>query len=96
MAQVNKKQCGLTIELFESLQADDSSLGSGNSATPALGAGTKQLNMAWSQKAKLELSRYKMLFSSPKMTRLTVLVWLTYIMDYWGFTVAGKLSMILL
>ncbi|KAF4434486.1 4-hydroxybenzoate transporter [Fusarium acutatum] len=89
MAKVNKKQCGLTLELFESLQADDSSLGSGNSATPALGAGTKQLNMAWSQKAKLELSRYKMLFSSPKMTRLTVLVWLTYIMDYWGFTVAG-------
>ncbi|RKL04605.1 hypothetical protein BFJ68_g11000 [Fusarium oxysporum] len=91
MANVNKKQCGLTLELFDSLQADDSSLGSGNSATPALGAGTKQLNMAWSQKAKLELSRYKMLFSSPKMTRLTVLVWLTYIMDYWGFTVAGNI-----
>ncbi|KAM0246019.1 hypothetical protein ACHAP5_004990 [Fusarium lateritium] len=89
MAKVNKKQCGLTLELFESLQSDDSSVGSGNSSTPALGAGSKQLNMPRSQKLKLEMSRYKMLFSSAKMTRLTILVWLTYIMDYWGFTVAG-------
>jgi hypothetical protein len=90
MAKVNKKQCGLTLELFESLQSDDSSVGSGNSSTPVLGAGSKQLNMPRSQKLKLEMSRYKMLFSSAKMTRLTILVWLTYIMDYWGFTVAGK------
>ncbi|KAM0218099.1 hypothetical protein ACHAQD_007035 [Fusarium lateritium] len=89
MAKVNKKQCGLTLELFESLQSDDSSVGSGNSSTPVLGAGNKQLNMPRSQKLKLEMSRYKMLFSSAKMTRLTILVWLTYIMDYWGFTVAG-------
>ncbi|KAJ4251835.1 hypothetical protein NW762_011132 [Fusarium torreyae] len=89
MARINKKECGLTLELFESLQNDQSSVGSGDSGTPALGSGAKQLNMKWSQKAKLEMSRYKMLFSSPKMTRLTILVWLTYIMDYWGFTVAG-------
>lgn len=24
------------------------------------------------------------------MTRMTLLVWLTYIFDYWGFTVAGS------
>ncbi|KAM0490449.1 hypothetical protein ACHAP8_011552 [Fusarium lateritium] len=89
MAEVNKKECGLTLEMFESLHSDESSLGSGDSATPALGAGQKQLNLKWSKKAKLELYRYKMLFSSAKMTRLTILVWLTYIMDYWGFTVAG-------
>lgn len=35
-------------------------------------------------------ARYKMLFSSPTMARLTILVWLTYIMDFWGFTVAGE------
>jgi hypothetical protein len=92
MAEINKKECGLTLEMFESLQNDESSLGSGDSATPALGAGKKQLNLKWSKKAKLELYRYKMLFSSAKMTRLTILVWLTYIMDYWGFTVAGKLK----
>lgn len=33
--------------------------------------------------------RFMMLFSSFTMTRLTILVWLTYIMDFWGFTVAG-------
>lgn len=90
MADVNKKECGLSLEMFESLTSDESSVGSGNSATPALGAGKKQLNLNWSKKAKLEMYRYKMLFSSAKMTRLTILVWLTYIMDYWGFTVAGK------
>ncbi|EKJ72462.1 hypothetical protein FPSE_07343 [Fusarium pseudograminearum CS3096] len=89
MAEINKKECGITVEMFESLQSDESSVGSGDSATPALGAGKKQLNLKWSKKAKLELYRYKMLFSSAKMTRLTILVWLTYIMDYWGFTVAG-------
>ncbi|QPC72161.1 hypothetical protein HYE68_002913 [Fusarium pseudograminearum] len=89
MAEINKKECGITVEMFESLQGDESSVGSGDSATPALGAGKKQLNLKWSKKAKLELYRYKMLFSSAKMTRLTILVWLTYIMDYWGFTVAG-------
>ncbi|CAF3473956.1 hypothetical protein SNK05_010455 [Fusarium graminearum] len=89
MAEINKKECGITVEMFESLQGDESSVGSGDSATPALGAGKKQLNLKWSKKVKLELYRYKMLFSSAKMTRLTILVWLTYIMDYWGFTVAG-------
>ncbi|RGP59196.1 hypothetical protein FSPOR_11489 [Fusarium sporotrichioides] len=89
MADINKKECGLTLEMFESLQGEESSLGSGDSETPALGAGKKQLNLKWSKKVKLELYRYKMLFSSAKMTRLTILVWLTYIMDYWGFTVAG-------
>ncbi|GKU05895.1 unnamed protein product [Fusarium langsethiae] len=89
MADINKKECGLTLDMFDSLQGEESSLGSGDSETPALGAGKKQLNLKWSKKAKLELYRYKMLFSSAKVTRLTILVWLTYIMDYWGFTVAG-------
>ncbi|KAH8785213.1 major facilitator superfamily domain-containing protein [Diaporthe sp. PMI_573] len=34
-------------------------------------------------------SRYMMLFSNFTMARLTILVWLTYIFDFWGFTVAG-------
>ncbi|KAJ4423619.1 hypothetical protein N0V82_001787 [Gnomoniopsis sp. IMI 355080] len=41
------------------------------------------------KKLHKETERYKMLFSSFTMARLTVLVWLTYIMDFWGFTVAG-------
>jgi MFS family permease len=45
--------------------------------------------LAWSDSVKLELARFKILFSSPQMTRLTILVWLTYICDFTGFTVAG-------
>lgn len=87
MAEVNKRVCRLTTKILESLEREDSSVDSG---TPMLGGGAKQLQTTWSEKFKLELSRYKMLFDSPQMTRLTILVWLTYIMDYWGFTVAGK------
>ncbi|CAN8106567.1 unnamed protein product [Discula destructiva] len=41
------------------------------------------------KKLHAETERYLMLFSSFSMARLTILVWLTYIMDFWGFTVAG-------
>lgn len=90
MAEVNKKPCHLTLEVFEALESEQSSIASGTSSTPALGSGVKQRDVKWSQKLKLELSRYKMLFDGFQMTRLTILVWLTYIMDFWGFTVAGK------
>lgn len=43
------------------------------------------------KKVQAETPGYMMLFSSFAMTRLTILVWLTYIMDFWGFTVAGEL-----
>ncbi|KAL0938296.1 membrane transporter [Colletotrichum truncatum] len=91
MAKVNKKHCGLTLEMFESLTSDEheGSVSSALSATPALGGGARQQNMKWTAKAKMELGRYKMLFDGFQMTRLTILVWLTYIMDFWGFTVAG-------
>jgi len=42
------------------------------------------------EKIKLEFVRYKMLFATSTMTRLTILVWITYVFDYWGFSVAGK------
>lgn len=48
------------------------------------------------KKLHKESERYMMLFSSFTMARLTVLVWLTYIMDFWGFTVAGEHLSILL
>ncbi|KAJ0276977.1 hypothetical protein COL940_007995 [Colletotrichum noveboracense] len=91
MAQVNGKRCGLTLEMFHSLKADenDGSVGSAVSAASGLGGGAKQTEKKWPEKVKLELGRYKMLFDGFPMIRLTVLVWLTYIMDFWGFTVAG-------
>ncbi|KAK7423011.1 hypothetical protein QQX98_001301 [Neonectria punicea] len=89
MAKVNGRRCGLTTEMFESLEEDHGSQASDTSATPALGGGSRRLQLRWSGKAKAELSRYKLLFDGFQMTRLTILTWLTYIMDFWGFTVAG-------
>ncbi|KAI8304284.1 hypothetical protein K4K61_006248 [Colletotrichum sp. SAR11_59] len=88
MAHVNGKRCGLTLEMFHSLESDEND-GSVGSTSSALGGGAKQTEKKWPEKVKLELGRYKMLFDGFPMIRLTVLVWLTYIMDFWGFTVAG-------
>lgn len=92
MAKVNKRECRLTLEVFELLQGEYDSVASDStdmSSRPVLGGGAKQLQRSWGEKAKLEMTKYKMLFDGFQMTRLTVLVWLTYIMDFWGFTVAG-------
>jgi MFS family permease len=42
------------------------------------------------EKVADQKNRYLMLFSNVTMARLTILVWLTYIFDFWGFTVAGQ------
>jgi hypothetical protein len=89
MAKVNNTECHLTIESFEILRGEDPSEDSVSSSRYALGGGSKQINVNWTEKAQAELSRYKMLFDGIQMTRLTILTWLTYIFDFWGFTVAG-------
>lgn len=87
IAKVNKRECGITLEDFQTLTDRTTS---NNSGTEMIGSGSKQQNLSALQKVKLELVRYRMLFNSWQMTRLTVLVWLTYICDFWGFTLAGK------
>ncbi|TPX07166.1 uncharacterized protein E0L32_010869 [Thyridium curvatum] len=91
MAHKNGQTCRLTLEVLESLEPSSGpgSIGSGDSAAPVLGGGLNQLHAGRRDKVVLELSRYKMLFDGWPMTRLTLLTWLTYIMDYWAFTVAG-------
>lgn len=95
MAKVNKRESRLTMEVFEALQGEHDSLASDStdsSSRPVLGGGAKQLQTTWSEKLSLEMARYKMLFDGFQMTRLTILTWLTYIMDFWGFTVAGRFT----
>lgn len=87
IAKVNKRECGVTLEELEALNAANRA--SVSSAAELLGCGDQQRHLTAAQKLKVELSRYKLLFNSWQMTRLTVLVWLTYIMDFWGFTLAG-------
>ncbi|KAI1816383.1 MFS general substrate transporter [Poronia punctata] len=87
IAKVNGRTCNLTMADFERLTTctkDDSSVGSGT-VTGAAG----QLCTSWQSKISSTLKGYKMLFKGWQMTRLTILVWLTYILDFWGFTVAG-------
>ncbi|KAK5018084.1 major facilitator superfamily domain-containing protein [Cryomyces antarcticus] len=86
IAKFNGKQTAITLETFEALAREHNSVGSG---TAILGGGAKQLQSSAWEKTKLEFARYKMLFANKQMTRLTLLVWATYIMDFWGFTVAG-------
>ncbi|KKY22338.1 putative membrane transporter [Diplodia seriata] len=85
IAKVNGQESKLRLESFEMLESEHDR----SSGAPGLGGGKSQRNLSLGKKVGLELQRYKLLFSSREMTRLTILVWLTYIMDYWGFTVAG-------
>jgi MFS family permease len=89
VAKFNKRTCTLTLENLEALEREYEAIHGGK---PMLGGGAAQLKTTWMQKLKLEADRFKILFSSFQMTRLTLLVWLTYICDYWGFTVAGTFS----
>jgi len=93
IAKFNKRESTITTEVFAALTDEDSSMGSaGSSHKPILGGGSKQVNSSFADKVKLELARYKLLFASATMARLTILVWIIYAFDYWGFSVAGMLS----
>jgi MFS family permease len=89
VAKFNKQTCTLTLETLQALEREYDSI---HSDRPMLGGGAKQLKTTWIQKIRLEGDRFKILFSNAQMTRLTLLVWLTYICDYWGFTVAGRVA----
>lgn len=90
IAKFNGRPCGVSIADFEALTNEHNSM---NSGTELLGSGAKQLSLSMAEKVKLEFVRYKMLFDGWQMIRLTILVWLTYIFDFWGFTLAGKSSL---
>ena len=88
VAKFNGRESAITIDIFNALTDEDASMRSRESGRPILGAGANQVKSSLSHKVKLELSRYKLLFANATMTRLTILVWITYIFDYWGFSVA--------
>ena len=78
----NKTTCSLTLEQLQAVEREHNALFGGASLDSEL--------LSWSESVKQELARFKILFSSPQMIRLTSLVWLTYICDFTGFTVAGS------
>ncbi|KAG5983934.1 hypothetical protein E4U55_006641 [Claviceps digitariae] len=92
MAEVNKQQCRLTLEHLQALGRDaDSGVEDLASSSDSLIPRQKRVSMFQKNSSKFWrwLGRYKMLFGGLQMTRLTLLVWLTYILDFSGFTVAG-------
>lgn len=94
MAKMNKQECSLTIDTFTTVAMEHQR----ESARSGINSPDMSYQMLmhdkderpWDKKMGLDLVKYKALFDGFQMTRLTILVWLTYIMDFWGFTVAGK------
>ncbi|KAK4547243.1 hypothetical protein LTR36_000898 [Oleoguttula mirabilis] len=86
IAKVNKRACGVSKADFEALTTEEHSL---TSASELLGAGKAQTQASVREKISIEFARYGLLFKGWQMTRLTILIWLTYICDFWGFTLAG-------
>lgn len=97
IAKTNGKECHLSLATFEALKEEhDASFhtdGGSDHPRGASGRRSLKLKQRWrepSDEVVGGLGRYLTLFSSWGMARLTILVWLTYIMDFWGFTVAGQ------
>jgi len=86
IAKYNGRSCTVSRETFEALTTEHESI---HSDTELLGSGAKQLQLSLFKKLQLEFVRYGLLFKGWQMSRLTLLVWLTYICDFWGFTLAG-------
>ncbi|KAL2051741.1 hypothetical protein ABVK25_007897 [Lepraria finkii] len=90
MANFNGRECSVTLESFEALSTGETSTTTPDTDTAMLGGGTTQLKQSWGRKFKIEMQRYKILFENFTMARLTLLVWITYAFDYWGFSIAGS------
>ncbi|KAH9882122.1 hypothetical protein J1614_001294 [Plenodomus biglobosus] len=87
IAHYNGQTCELSLDEFKALERE---FDLAQSRKSVLGSCAVQLEVSWIGRLRLEGDRFRLLFSSFEMTRLTLLVWLTYICDYWGFTVAGS------
>ena len=74
IAKFNKTPCTLTRNMFEEHGWKDRS---------------NAERKTFAQGAKHEFRRFRTLFINKEMTILTLLVWVIYIFDYWGFSVAG-------
>lgn len=97
VARINRKECHITMETFAALTTDNDSETTDNSGTPILElpGGVNANNSTIMEKVKFEFVRLKILFSSATMVRITILVWIIYAFDYWGFSVAGENTMTL-
>jgi len=91
IAHFNRTSTPITLETFAALSGDDDASGTAPSTSPILGGGAQQATATFRAKCKIELQRYRLLFKNATTTRLTILIWIIYIFDYWGFSIAGGL-----
>ena len=66
----NKRPCNLTIDSLREMVGEAPS-----NPTP---------KKTWRQRIYAEVIRHKLLFSSRRAIRITILVWLAWMFDYWG------------
>lgn len=89
IARFNGRESSTTLETFEALNDEDASLASSGGKKPILGGGSQQTKSTLAHKARIELERYKILFSTKDLAILTIFTWIIYMFDYWGFSIAG-------
>jgi hypothetical protein len=100
VAKTNRRTINVTMATFEALERNEGQRSSSESSAQT-GAEramiqdgnvieSKALALKPIESIKRELKRVSILFSTPALTRLTILVWVIYAFDYWGFSVAGK------
>lgn len=90
IAKFNGRESSITLESFEALTNEHASMVNRDTDMPIPNAGMEKLTSTWVENIKTELQRCKILFSTFPLARLTILVWITYIFDYWGFSIAGE------
>ncbi|RDA86155.1 hypothetical protein CP532_3008 [Ophiocordyceps camponoti-leonardi (nom. inval.)] len=101
VAKVNKRKCLISLQLLDSLQneydlkqARSSQFSPPSPLSPLTPVSPVEERRRLFPKTKMqkmgrELGRVKLLFGSLRMTALTILTWLTYILDFGGFNIAG-------
>lgn len=94
IARFNDRESSITTELFESLIDEDSSVVGDDRISPTLHNESKEIETSLGHKVMTEFSRFKILFSTAAMGRLSILIWITYIFDYWGFSIAGEVHVL--
>ena len=74
IAKFNGRESNITLDVFEALDKEE--LANSNHINTPSDEEEEQLKN-WKYYVKIELVRYKTLFSTPTMTRLTILIWIT-------------------
>ncbi|KAF2170409.1 hypothetical protein M409DRAFT_19231 [Zasmidium cellare ATCC 36951] len=82
IARMNKRSCSVTLSEFEELNHQ-------HKISRVITEADEGKKKTWNDIFAEEGLRYRELFKDQQMIRLTILVWITYACDFWGFTLAG-------